>query len=119
MERLTKFLNSINEAIEQQQAQQMGRPTSLREAGRVGETAEGRSRRPVRPEEAIETGAEQTAEERTERRRRPMTNAPLPRRTATSATQIRTVLRNPASFRTAVLIREVLDVPVSRRPRRR
>jgi hypothetical protein len=119
MRRLTSFLNSVSEAIEEQRAYQTGgRPTSLQEAGRTGMYADGRPVRPrPLPEAVVESAKEQTAEERTTRR--PIAPAAVSRPVPDTALRIRTALRNPASFRTAILLREVLDEPVSKRPRSR
>lgn len=102
------------------------RPTSLYEAGRVGSTRERPVRRETRPDARFESGAEPTveptAEERTTRRERAVARPAAgsrPRTSSLSARQIRSALKNPESVRSVILLREVLDVPVSRRPRRR
>lgn len=100
------------------------RPTSLYEAGRVGASpGERTTRREASPAAWFESGAEPTAEERTTRRERPVTDrrrlvVQTPPAT-TAAQQIRATLKDPESLRSAILLREVLDQPVSRRPRKR
>lgn len=100
------------------------RPTSLYEAGRVGASpGERTTRREASPAAWFESGAEPTAEERTTRRERTVAErrrsvAPTPQATTPAADEILTALRNPASLRTAILLREVLDPPVSRRRKR-
>ncbi|MEJ7837873.1 MAG: hypothetical protein WKF81_03610 [Thermomicrobiales bacterium] len=127
MKKFSDFVRSVNEtlneAIEQQQAQQMGRPmvrpTSLNEAGRVGSnTGVDSQRRPARSTVAIDSSSDLTAEERTQRRPRPTAAPSVARRQPTTGAQLRAALRNPVSFRTAVLVREVLDAPVSKKARR-
>lgn len=96
------------------------RPNSLYEAGRVGSSpAERQVRREAPPEAWFESGAEPTAEERTTRRERRRTVAQTPQPATPAARQIRAALQNPESLRTAIMLREVLDSPVSRRSRKR
>ena len=101
------------------------RPTSLYEAGRVGAPSTARPARGASPRDAsIDSATELTAEERTGRRERPAPArrrqvAPEPETPTLVARQIRAALQNPESLRTAIMLREVLDPPVSRRPRKR
>lgn len=114
MQRLRDLLRTLDG----QPVRPTARPNSLYEAGRVGSAA---SERPA-PRDAprnttIDLAADQTAEERTTRRPRPVAQTAQPLTLA--ARQIRAALQNPESFRTAIMLREVLDPPVSRRPRKR
>jgi len=120
MQRLRDLLRSL-----EGQPAPPTRPTSLYEAGNVGSSP---GKRPVRreapPDAWFESGSEPTAEERTTRRERPVTGrrrtvAETPQATTLAAQQIQATLQNPASLRSAILLREVLDPPVSRRPRKR
>lgn len=117
MQRLRDLVQSLEEQAARPPAE---RPTSVFQAGRVGqrEGAAGAQtqRREDRP---IDSADNLAAEERTPRRqpRAPVARAPRP--AAPSAQRIRSTLRDPESLQTAILLREVLDPPVSRRPRRR
>ena len=121
MQRLRDLLRTL----ESQPVRPTARPTSLYEAARVGSSPRERAiGREPRPDAWFESGAEPTAEERTTRRelpatdrRRPVAQASPP--TTPAAQRIRSTLQNPESLRTAILLREVLDPPVSRRPRKR
>ncbi|MBA2246531.1 MAG: hypothetical protein H0W23_00265 [Chloroflexia bacterium] len=73
---------------------------------------------------SIDSATDLTAEERTGRRERPaparrQSVTPEPDTTTLVARRIRATLRDPESLQTAILLREVLDPPVSRRPRKR
>ncbi len=115
MERLRDLLRTLDG----QAVRPTAGPNSLYEAGRVGAaTAGGRpARRVVTRDASIDSATDPTAEERTTRRQRPVTQTfqPVP----LAARQIQAALRDPESLRTAILLREVLDSPVSRRPRKR
>lgn len=117
-------LQDLIRSLEEQSGGAPIRPTSLNEAGRVGSTpGERPRRREVSREVQVDSALELTAEERTTRRVRTgpgRERTPQPPQAAPlAARQIRATLQNPESFRTAVLLREVLDPPVSRRPRKR
>lgn len=117
MQRLRDVIRSLEEQAARPPA---ARPNSLYEAGRVGSAPGERPDRMEAPQDArIDSAAELTAEERTTRRepRRPV--ARTQRTAAPMAGRIRSTLRDPASLQTAILLREVLDPPVSRRPRKR
>ena len=109
-------------SLEEQSGAAPIRPTSLNEAGRVGSTPGERSRpRDVRREVQIDSALEPTAEERVTRRVRQVVRqdqTPQPAQVPLTARHIRATLHNPESLRTVVMLREVLDPPVSRRPRR-
>lgn len=118
MERLRDLLRSL----EGQPVLPSARPTSLYEAGRVGASSSARPTRSGLPRDAsIDSATDPTAEERTGRRERTASSrrpiAPEPEATTLVARQILAALRDPESLRTAILLREVLDPPVSRRPR--
>ncbi len=127
MRRLTSLLGTITGALEgpTQPVLPSARPTSLYEAGRVGAVpAQRPDRRETPPDARVESAQEPTAEERTGRRERPMPArrrpvAQDPEATTLVARRIRATLQDPESLRTAILLREVLDPPVSRRPRKR
>lgn len=110
MKRLASFLETVNEVRNESASGTPGGPRSFAESGGPP------PRRPRQVgEEAIETGREPTAEERGRTRReeaRPSASHPM------TADRIRMALRDPDSFRAAVLMREVLDEPLARRPRR-
>lgn len=121
MQRLRDLLRSLEEG----QARPTARPNSLYEAGRVGSApAQQLVRRDVQQDAIVDSAAEPTAEERTTRRERPVTErrrpiAQTPQAGTPAAQRIRAALRDPESLRTAIMLREVLDSPVSRRPPRR
>jgi len=99
------------------------RPNSLHEAGRVGSPpGERPQRREVVRVVQVDSASEPTAEERTTRRVRPPAGrdqaAQPPQAVPLTARQNRATLQNPESFRTAIMLREVLDPPLSRRLRR-
>lgn len=117
-------LQDLVRSLEEQSGAAPIRPTSLNEAGRVGSNSGERSRRRDVPREVqIDSASDPTAEERTTRRvrqvaRRDQTPQPS-QATPLAARQIRATLQNPESLRTVVMLREVLDPPVSRRLRKR
>ena len=115
MERLRELLKTLDG----QPVRPTAGPNSLYEAGRVGATPDGRPVRRVVPRDAsIDSAADPTAEERTVRRQRAVSQTSQPA-VPPAARQIRAALRDPESLRTAILLREVLDPPVSQRPRKR
>lgn len=99
------------------------RPTSLREAGAVGESAEGRDRSRRLPASDSETGIAHrdlyperpVVNDQDPRVRRspvqPLSRAPRPE----SREAFLAALRSPAALRTAILVREVLDPPLALR----
>jgi len=121
MERLRDLLRTLDG----QPVLPSARPTSLYEAGRVGASSGARPARVASPRDPrIDSATELTAEERTGRRQRPAPArqrpvASEPETTTLVARRIRAALQNPESLQTAILLREVLDPPVSRRPRKR
>lgn len=121
MQRLRDLLRSL----EEQQVRPTARPNSLYEAGRVGSApAERQARREVQRDAIVDSSADPTAEERTTRRERPVTErrrlvAQTPQAGTPAAQRVRAALQNPESLRTAILLREVLDPPISRRSRKR
>lgn len=111
-------LRDLVSALEGEPVRPTARPNSLYEAGRVGSaTGERPDRREAARNARIDSATEPSAEERMTRRPRPVAQTPQPGTTV--ARQIRATLRNPESLRTAIMLREVLDAPVSRRPRKR
>ncbi len=119
MDRLRDLLKTLDGQVVSPTA----RPNSLYEAGRVGAASSGRPARRAAPRDAsIDSATDPTAEERTARRERTASTrrsiAPEPEATTLVARQIRAALHNPESLRTAILLREVLDPPVSRRKQR-
>lgn len=112
MERLRDLLRTLDD----QPVRPTGGPNSLYEAGRVGASSGARpARRAASRDASIDSATEPTAEERTTRRQQPVAQTSQPATPA--ARRIRAALQNPESLRTAILLREVLDPPVSRRPR--
>lgn len=115
-------LQDLVRSLEEQSGAAPIRLTSLNEAGRVGSTpGERPRRRDVRREVQVDSALEPTAEERTTRRVRQVVRqdqTPQPAHVSLTARQIRSTLQNPESLRTVVMLREVLDPPLSRRPRR-
>ncbi|MEJ7900353.1 MAG: hypothetical protein WKF63_00790 [Thermomicrobiales bacterium] len=117
-------------AVAQAQAQSQGerqapvRPTSIHAAGSTGasdverarmrqDRARGQDSQGARDNTHPE-GAVPNDQELRPRRRSPVqASAPVPR--SDSRTALLTALRSPASLRTAILLREVLDPPVALR----
>ena len=120
--------NAVREQMDLARAQAEGqvpaRPTSLREAGAVGEPNEGRQR--PRPPQAGQEDARASQnnvypersvpnDQDLRSRRRTPVQAPSRAPRSDSRTALIAALRSPASLRTAVLVREVLDPPVALR----
>lgn len=117
--------NAVREQMDLARAQTQPpvRPTSLREAGAVGGPREGGNRPPEARAGDRETGMVHrnlypegpTANDQELRsRRRPPVQARAAARSDSRAALL-TALRSPASLRTAILVREVLDPPVALR----
>lgn len=125
MSAFRELLNAFRDQARAAPPQPPGRPTSLYEAGSVGG-----ARQRVTPASAPHDATQgELSPHRNLYPESPMTPAEAPRRPPRAAvaaprrpdsrTALRAALRSPASLRTAILLREVLDPPVSLREDRR
>lgn len=113
---------AVAEAQGQAQNRAPVRPTSLREAGSTGASDADRAR--MRRARAEETRTDHTDlypegaaanDQELRSRRRPPTQALARGPRSESRSALLTALHSPASLRTAILVREVLDPPVALR----
>ncbi len=117
--------NAVRDQMElaREQAQPPIRPTSLYAAGATGEPDQQRPRSPSSPARDIAVrregrniypeGAAPDDQLQQTRRRPPVAARQAPRSDSRAA--LLTALRSPASLRTAILVREILDPPVALR----